>query len=123
MKKKFASLSIIFLLLIVSLFYLLKSSFISSPAKVEVLKSSPVGLALSDKAIYSPTDIKQNLQTVKVVRVVDGDTIEIESGQKVRYIGIDTPETVDPRKTVQCFGKEASNKNRELVEGDRKSVV
>lgn len=56
-------------------------------------------------------------QTVKVIRVIDGDTIEIEGGQRVRYIGIDTPETVDPRKPVQCFGKEASSKNKELVEG------
>ena len=54
---------------------------------------------------------------VKVVRVVDGDTIEIEGGKKVRYIGVDTPETVDPRKPVQCFGVEASKKNKELVEG------
>ncbi|MDO8638652.1 MAG: thermonuclease family protein [Candidatus Daviesbacteria bacterium] len=54
---------------------------------------------------------------VFVTRVVDGDTIEIEGGQKVRYIGIDTPETVDPRRAVGCFGKEASNKNKELVEG------
>ena len=54
---------------------------------------------------------------VKVVRVVDGDTIEIEGGEKVRYIGIDTPETVDPRKPVQCFSVEASKKNKELVEG------
>lgn len=53
----------------------------------------------------------------KVVRVVDGDTIEIEGGAKIRYIGIDTPETVDPRKPVQCFGVEASAKNKELVEG------
>jgi micrococcal nuclease len=56
-------------------------------------------------------------QKVKVVRVVDGDTIEIEGGQKIRYIGVDTPETVKPNTAVQCFGKEASNKNKELVEG------
>lgn len=56
-------------------------------------------------------------QVVKVVRVVDGDTIEIEGGQKVRYIGIDTPETVDPRRPVACFGKEASDENKKLVEG------
>ncbi|KKS44073.1 MAG: Micrococcal nuclease-like protein [candidate division CPR1 bacterium GW2011_GWA2_42_17] len=37
--------------------------------------------------------------------------------ERVRYIGIDTPETVDPRKPVQCFGVEASKKNKELVEG------
>lgn len=53
----------------------------------------------------------------KVSRVIDGDTIEIEGGERVRYIGIDTPETVDPRKPVQCFGIEASNKNKELAEG------
>ena len=58
----------------------------------------------------------QTLGLVRVTRVVDGDTIQIQGGQKVRYIGIDTPETVDPRKPVQCFGKEASRKNKELVE-------
>jgi micrococcal nuclease len=55
-----------------------------------------------------------------VVRVVDGDTIEVEiEGEtyKVRYIGIDTPETVDPRRPVGCFGAEASAANRALVEG------
>jgi micrococcal nuclease len=52
--------------------------------------------------------------------VVDGDTIEVAiEGQeyKVRYIGIDTPESVDPRRPVECFGKEAADKNQELVEG------
>lgn len=56
-------------------------------------------------------------QLVKVKRVVDGDTIELETGQKVRYIGMDTPELHDPRKSVQCFGNEAMLKNKELVEG------
>lgn len=45
---------------------------------------------------------------VRVARVVDGDTIELEGGTRVRFIGVNTPETVDPRRTVQCFGKEAS---------------
>src|SRR3989338_9442187 len=54
-----------------------------------------------------------------VKRAIDGDTVELENGKKVRYIGIDTPETLDPRKPVQCFGKEAAEKNRELVEGKR----
>lgn len=53
---------------------------------------------------------------VKVVNVVDGDTIKIETGETVRYIGIDTPETVHPDKPVQCYGKEASDKNTALVE-------
>jgi len=57
-----------------------------------------------------------------VVSVVDGDTIKISMGGKqetLRLIGIDTPETVDPRKPVQCFGKEASNKAKELLSGKK----
>lgn len=54
---------------------------------------------------------------VKVERIVDGDTIVLAGGQKLRYIGIDTPETVDPRRAVGCFGKEASNENKKLVAG------
>jgi micrococcal nuclease len=52
-----------------------------------------------------------------VKRVIDGDTIELESGQKVRYIGVDTPELHHPQKAVQCFGEEAKNINQKLVEG------
>jgi micrococcal nuclease len=59
----------------------------------------------------------ESYQYARVVRVVDGDTVEIEGGQKVRYIGINTPESVDPRREIQCFGKEASEENRRLVEG------
>jgi len=57
---------------------------------------------------------------VPVTRVVDGDTIHVRiAGQDrtVRYIGMDTPETVDPRRPVQAFGKEASARNRQLVAG------
>ncbi|MBU3901590.1 thermonuclease family protein [Patescibacteria group bacterium] len=79
-----------------------------------VFSESPsASLALS----ANEADEKIDGELVKVIRAVDGDTIEIEGGEKVRYIGIDTPETVDPRKPVQCFGIEASKKNKELVEG------
>jgi micrococcal nuclease len=64
--------------------------------------------------------------TVDVSRVVDGDTIEVELGgaeEDVRYIGIDTPETVKPDTPVQCFGPEASERNHELVEGRRVRLV
>jgi len=56
-------------------------------------------------------------ELIKVKRVIDGDTIEIETGQKVRYIGIDTPELHNPKKPVGCFGQEAMEKNKQLVEG------
>lgn len=58
-----------------------------------------------------------------VRRVVDGDTVELESGEKVRYIGVNTPETVDPRKAVQCFGREASEFNKNLVAGKTVHLV
>lgn len=50
-----------------------------------------------------------------VSRVIDGDTVVLKDGRKIRYIGIDTPETVDPQKPTGCFGVEATQKNRELV--------
>lgn len=56
----------------------------------------------------------------KVTRVVDGDTIKVQigtTGETVRLIGINTPETVDPRKPVECFGIEASNRAKELLSG------
>ncbi|MEK9157392.1 MAG: thermonuclease family protein [Patescibacteria group bacterium] len=57
---------------------------------------------------------------VAVVKVVDGDTITVSingESETIRIIGINTPETVDPRKPVECFGQEASTKARELLDG------
>jgi micrococcal nuclease len=53
----------------------------------------------------------------RVVRVVDGDTVEVSKGETLRLIGMDTPETVDPREPVQCFGREASARAHELLDG------
>ncbi|WP_432776849.1 thermonuclease family protein [Brevibacillus gelatini] len=55
--------------------------------------------------------------TATVKRVVDGDTFELASGEKVRMIGIDTPETVKPNHPVEPYGKEASNYTKELLTG------
>jgi micrococcal nuclease len=55
---------------------------------------------------------------VRVVEVVDGDTIDVEVAgrtEHVRLIGIDTPETKDPRTPVECFGAEASARTAELL--------
>lgn len=57
-----------------------------------------------------------------VAKVVDGDTLDVMiEGQKlrIRLIGINTPETVDPRKSVECFGKEASDKAKEILAGKK----
>jgi micrococcal nuclease len=55
-----------------------------------------------------------------VTRVIDGDTIEVEIGGRrdtVRYIGVDTPETVKQGTPVQCLGPQASAFNHRLVDG------
>jgi len=59
-------------------------------------------------------------QEARVVRIVDGDTIRVQIGGQefpLRYIGIDTPETVHPSRPVEWMGREASDANRALVEG------
>lgn len=55
-----------------------------------------------------------------VLRVVDGDTVDVEIALervRVRLIGINTPETVDPRRPVECFGREASARMRAMLSG------
>ncbi len=73
--------------------------------------------ARNDVSIPQEQTNSVNQEKLTVKEIIDGDTIHLSNGQKVRYIGVDTPETVHPSKPVQCFGKEASNKNKELVEG------
>ncbi len=54
----------------------------------------------------------------RVIRVDDGDTIVVDMAgveEKVRFIGVDTPEVHDPRKAVQCFGKAASEHTKSLI--------
>ena len=79
------------------------------------------------KAIYQPNLATYNSNVplpsqieAHVVKVVDGDTIKIKQADSsevttVRLIGINTPESVDPRVSVQCFGKEASHFMESLV--------
>jgi len=62
-------------------------------------------------------------EVFRVENVIDGDTIKLENGDVVRYIGIDTPETKHPSKPQECFGQEASKKNEELVEGKEVRLV
>ncbi len=91
--------------LCISIFFLLYNTITNSfqPSKV-----SPTVI---------PSSLQSNYEKSRVKKVIDGDTIQLENGKKVRYIGIDTPETVDPRKQIQCYGKEASEKNKALVLG------
>lgn len=70
----------------------------SKQSKVPILCISLVAIFLS---------VAYGLDYATVTEVVDGDTFRIENGEKVRMIGIDTPETLDPRKPVEYFGAES----------------
>lgn len=81
------------------------------------MKASVLGVAEGKQQEVVP--VEKNYY--KVVRVVDGDTLRVlvnDKEETVRLIGINTPETVDPRKTVECFGKESSARMKELAQGE-----
>ena len=91
-----------------------------------VLLNSP---RLKQNDIINPSSVENqklsSREIVKVLRVVDGDTIKVlinDTQDTVRLIGIDAPETVDPKKPVQCFGEEASAKAKEVLE-DKEVVL
>ncbi|MBC7472499.1 MAG: thermonuclease family protein [candidate division SR1 bacterium] len=62
-------------------------------------------------------------ETVKVNRVIDGDTIILSDGRTIRYLDMDTPETKKPNTPIMCFGPEASEYNKKLVEGKEIVIV
>ena len=60
-----------------------------------------------------------------ITRVVDGDTVDIKKDEvttRVRLIGVNTPETVDPRKEVECFGLEASAYTKKEIDNAAVSI-
>jgi endonuclease YncB( thermonuclease family) len=74
------------------------------------------------QSVTSTTKPAPQYTYYSVTSVVDGDTVKVNINgtvETLRLIGMDTPETVDPRKPVQCFGKEASNKAKELLVGTK----
>jgi micrococcal nuclease len=93
-------------------------------ADSDSMSTTPLGVSRSaspTRSISPTSTLPPGLIPATVTRVVDGDTIEVEiAGQEytLRYIGINTPETVDPRRPVECFGREASDFNKQLVLGE-----
>lgn len=63
------------------------------------------------------TDAPREYEYAVVKRVIDGDTLELANGERLRYIGIEAPELVHPEEPIECFAREAAARNRELVEG------
>jgi micrococcal nuclease len=93
----------ILLFFLLSAVFILSSFYIKSQNPTETLKK------LKEQYPYS--------EFGKVTRVIDGDTFKLQNGKTIRLIGVDTPELHHPKKPVQCFGKEAMEKTKELLLG------
>jgi micrococcal nuclease len=115
--KAFIAGSVLLQLIFLSLFGALAATTLSQIQKFQRPERaiiSPRRLPSLKKILPPKPKIKRESptkETVFVIRVIDGDTVEVEGGRKVRYIGIDCPEE------GKLYSKEALAANRELVEG------
>ncbi len=114
-------------------------SFVGAPVllRVTAVRSKTYTLfALIAWALFDAADLvgagsiahaaesrERELAVRQVTRVVDGDTIVLSPNDKVRLIGVDTPETVHPKKMVECYGKEAKEFTRSAVAGQNIRLV
>lgn len=80
--------------------------------------------------VHSSIEVLPNLDgsylVGKVIRVVDGDTIKVEidgATETIRLVGVDTPETVHPKKSVEFYGPEASTFTKNLLTGEMVWIV
>lgn len=65
-------------------------------------------------------------QSARILSVIDGDTVDVQidgKTERLRLIGIDTPETKDPRKPVQCYGREASARTAAILSPGRSVIL
>ena len=87
-----------------------------SRASIAIVRAAAIVVFLGVSvatAASAPRDVVPRV----VTRVVDGDTIVLDGGERVRLIGVDTPETKHPQKPVQYFGREATAFTRRIAEG------
>jgi micrococcal nuclease len=84
------------------------------------LRVLPWVVLLAAVAALLPIDAPHGGESARVTRVVDGDTLEVRlagRAERVRLIGVDTPESVDPETPVQCFATAAAAETRRLLAG------
>lgn len=99
-----------------------KQVLVSKTQEKSISPSTPAQSSSNTTKTQTP---QKHENLVRVAKVIDGDTIQVFMNSKtetIRLIGIDTPETVDPRKPVQCFGKQASDKAKEILSGESVSL-
>lgn len=82
-----------------------------------VVQNEPTETAVSEP-VATGSVVGTSQEQAVVTRVIDGDTLVVSLGgveERVRVIGIDTPETVDPRREPACFGNAATARAKELL--------
>jgi micrococcal nuclease len=121
---------------VVILFFFRLSVLALPPIETPQLSLTPVAtesaITASPSASVTPSnsaspsaEASASAQLYQVTKVVDGDTFKVEIDGKVetvRIVGVNTPETVDPRSAVECFGKEASARANALLKDQRVSL-
>ncbi|MEK7473848.1 MAG: thermonuclease family protein [Patescibacteria group bacterium] len=108
--------------LIALVFLLILSQVNAAPGEVGPTTPTP----LVEQTSPGPSFVRRGSEggtNALVTKAVDGDTVhvELDNGEKatIRLLGVNTPETVDPRRPVECFGKEASAFTKALTDGKR----
>lgn len=101
-----------------------KTAEINSSAPIATTSSNTITEASSSITIAT-TSNENELELYPVIRVVDGDTLHVNiagDDETVRLVGVNSPETVDPRKPVECFGKQASDEAKKILTGAKVHV-
>ncbi len=96
------------------------ASFIIGVATAPPVEPKPETEEVTTDSAPDATEQTTDTAVSTVVKVVDGDTITVETNgvrETIRIVGINTPETVDPRKPVECFGQEASSRAKAMLDG------
>lgn len=111
-----------FIVLLLGLVLIFSAGFLAGNVeKRQVLSQNSNILPSKAPTVSSTSSTNPSLGPLyPVLKVVDGDTIDVSidgRSKAVRLIGIDTPEAVDPRKPVQCFGNEASAQAKKILTG------
>ncbi|OGM60930.1 hypothetical protein A2955_03620 [Candidatus Woesebacteria bacterium RIFCSPLOWO2_01_FULL_37_19] len=110
--KAFAFLSLLFNLFL--LIFIISNKFEANRKKVDILKREVLNEQTESAALSPTTYDTLEGERYLVTKVIDGDTIVLENGKTLRYIGIDTPEISQGK---ECFANESTQKNKELVLG------
>ncbi len=86
-----------------------------NPVQLEASEAGPLEPVVgSSDPTTAPSDDGAETEFAFVKKVIDGDTVELASGQRVRYVGIDTPEDL-----LECYAEQAKQRNKSLVEEKR----